>query len=78
MLKKLMCLALCALGLSSFALAQQRFITIATGGTAGTYFPLGGALAEIWNKNIKGANVNATATGASAANIAMLRSAVLR
>jgi uncharacterized protein len=73
MLKKLMCLALCALGLSSFALAQQRFITIATGGTAGTYFPLGGALAEIWNKNIKGANVNATATGASAANIAMLK-----
>jgi TRAP transporter TAXI family solute receptor len=68
-----MCIALCSLSLASFAFSQQRFITIATGGTAGTYFPLGGALAEIWNKNIKGANANATATGASAANIAMLK-----
>ena len=54
---------------------KQRFITIGTGGTAGTYFPLGGALAEIWNKNIKGMNANATSTGASAANIAMLKDA---
>jgi len=54
---------------------KQRFVTIATGGTAGTYFPLGGALAEIWNKNIKGMNANATSTGASAANIAMLKEA---
>ena len=52
---------------------KQRFVTIGTGGTAGTYFPLGGALAEIWNKNIKGMNANATSTGASAANIAMLK-----
>jgi len=54
---------------------KQRFVTIGTGGTAGTYFPLGGALAEIWNKNIKGMNANATSTGASAANIAMLKEA---
>jgi len=58
---------------ASFGFAQQKFITIATGGTAGTYFPLGGALAEIWNKNIPGVNANATSTGASAANIAMLK-----
>jgi uncharacterized protein len=70
---KIIALALCALALASTAFAQQRFITIATGGTAGTYFPLGGALAEIWNKNIKSMNANATTTGASAANIAMLK-----
>lgn len=72
-----------ALGLALLALAfvlvgcapKQRFITIGTGGTAGTYFPLGGALAEIWNKNIKGMNANATSTGASAANVAMLKDA---
>src|SRR5690606_9414309 len=28
--------------------AQQHFISIATGGTAGTYYPLGGALGEIY------------------------------
>ncbi|MCG0275594.1 MAG: TAXI family TRAP transporter solute-binding subunit [Thermosediminibacteraceae bacterium] len=51
----------------------QKFINIATGGTAGTYFPLGGALAEIWNKNIKGANATAQATGASVANVNLLK-----
>jgi len=68
-MKRLIALALCLLALSSFAISQQRFVTIATGGTAGTYFPLGGALAEIWNKNIKGMNANATVTGASIANV---------
>jgi uncharacterized protein len=73
MRNRLLIAALVALVLASGAFAQQRFVTIATGGTAGTYFPLGGALAEIWNKNIKGVNANAAATGASAANIAMLK-----
>jgi len=51
----------------------QKFITIATGGTAGTYFPLGGALADIWNKNIKGVNATAQSTGASVANVNLLK-----
>jgi TRAP transporter TAXI family solute receptor len=68
-MKRMLALALCVLAIAPFALAQQRFVTIATGGTAGTYFPLGGALAEVWNKNIKGMNANATVTGASIANV---------
>jgi len=71
--KRLVAFALCLLVAATLGFGQQRFITIATGGTAGTYFPLGGALAEIWNKNIAKMNANATATGASAANIAMLK-----
>ncbi|HET7839622.1 MAG TPA: TAXI family TRAP transporter solute-binding subunit [Rectinemataceae bacterium] len=70
--KKLIAIALCLLVAASLGFGQQKFITIATGGTAGTYFPLGGALAEIWNKNIPGANASATVTGASIANVAML------
>lgn len=77
MKKRIAVFALCLfalLALLAFGCApKQRFVTIGTGGTAGTYFPLGGALAEIWNKNIKGMNANATSTGASAANIAMLK-----
>ncbi|MBL8965680.1 MAG: TAXI family TRAP transporter solute-binding subunit [Spirochaetaceae bacterium] len=73
MTKKIFALALALVALASLGFAQQKFITIATGGTAGTYFPLGGALAEIWNNNIKGMNASATSTGASAANIAMLK-----
>ena len=30
--------------------AETKFVNIATGGTAGTYFPLGGAIADILNK----------------------------
>jgi len=52
---------------------QQIFINIGTGGTAGTYFPLGGAFAEIWNKDISGVNATATSTGASVANVNLLK-----
>ena len=43
--------------------AAQKFINIATGGTSGTYFPLGGALADILNKNIPATMLTATITG---------------
>lgn len=55
--------------------AKQVFVNIGTGGTAGTYFPLGGAFAEIWNKDIPGVNATATSTGASVANVNLLKEA---
>ena len=45
----------------------KKFVNIATGGTAGTYYPIGGAIAEILNGNIEGMNA------ASVANINMLK-----
>jgi len=71
--KRFAAFALCLLVLVSFTMAQQSFITIATGGTAGTYFPLGGAMAEIWNKSIKNMNATTMSTAASAANVALLK-----
>ena len=53
--------------------AAQKFINIATGGTSGTYFPLGGAIADILNKNIPGCNASAQSTGAAVANINLLQ-----
>lgn len=53
--------------------ADTQFINIATGGTAGTYFPLGGAIAEILNSNIEGVNATAESTGASVANVNLLK-----
>lgn len=58
--------------LAPAAMAQTRFLTIATGGTAGTYYPLGGAMAEIFNQNVPGVEVSVQATGASVANINLL------
>ena len=53
--------------------SSKKFINIATGGTAGTYYPIGGAMAEILNKSIPGMNASAQSTGASVANINMLK-----
>lgn len=53
--------------------SAEVFVKIATGGTAGVYFPLGGAVAEILNKNVEGVNASAETTGASVANINMLK-----
>ena len=50
-----------------------KFLNIATGGTAGTYYPIGGAMAEILNSSIEGMNASAQSTGASVANINMLK-----
>ena len=50
-----------------------KFLNIATGGTAGTYYPIGGAMAEILNSSIEGMNASAQSTGASVANINMLQ-----
>lgn len=53
--------------------SEKKFLNIATGGTAGTYYPIGGAMAEILNNNIEGMNASAQSTGATVANINMLQ-----
>ncbi len=55
------------------AAPAKVFVNLATGGTAGVYYPLGGAMAEIFNKNIPGMNASAQSTGASVANINLLK-----
>ncbi|MBR3815031.1 MAG: TAXI family TRAP transporter solute-binding subunit [Spirochaetaceae bacterium] len=45
---------------------------LATGGTSGTYYPFGGAIANIWNSKIENMNVTAQATGASAENLRLI------
>lgn len=63
--------ALLVLALAGGVQAAQ-FVTIATGGTAGVYYPLGGALAEIFNQSVPGVNASVQATGASVANVNLL------
>lgn len=56
------------------AMAQQRtFVAIATGGTAGVYFPLGAALAEVWSGKVPNVQATAQTSGASVANIRLLQ-----
>jgi len=60
------------IGMISPGLAQQAKLILATGGTAGTYYPFGGAMAKIWNNKIPEVNVTAQATGASVENIRLV------
>nr|WP_239533980.1 TAXI family TRAP transporter solute-binding subunit [Thalassobacillus pellis] len=48
------------------------FLNILTGGTQGTYYPLGGSFATIINSNVDGAEANAVSTGASVENMKKL------
>ena len=45
---------------------------LATGGTSGTYYPFGGAIANVWNTKLENMNVTAQATGASAENLRLI------
>ncbi len=47
-------------------------LILATGGTSGTYYPFGGAMAQIFNTKIENMNVTAQATGASVENCKLL------
>src|SRR5262249_4393372 len=56
------------------ALAQQKTIAIATGGTGGVYYPLGGGLANILSKNLPGYQATAEGTGGSVGNLKLMGS----
>jgi len=47
-------------------------LILATGGTSGTYYPYGGALAQIFNTKVQDMNVTAQATGASSENLRLV------
>lgn len=52
---------------------EDANISIATGGTGGVYFPLGGALASIYNTHVPGVRATAESTGAALANLDLIR-----
>ena len=48
---------------------DARFLTIATGGTGGVYYPYGGGLAKVLNENLPGVRATAEVTSASVDNL---------
>ncbi len=59
-------------GFTSAGLAAEAKLLFATGGIAGTFYPLGGAIAQVWNQKIPGLNVTVQATGGSVENARLL------
>lgn len=70
------------LGLASFsgtAVANQSFITIGTGGVTGVYYPTGGAICRLVNRNRTdhGIRCSVESTGGSAYNVNTIRAGEL-
>ncbi|OUO93942.1 TAXI family TRAP transporter solute-binding subunit [Cloacibacillus sp. An23] len=61
--------ALCACAAGAEA---ATFINIATGSTGGTYYPVGAAMAKVWNDSIPDMRANAQSTGGTAQNLSLL------
>jgi TRAP transporter TAXI family solute receptor len=60
--------------IDSAAFAQQLNIAIATGGTGGVYYPLGGGMANVLTKYVPGAAATARVTGGSVDNLKLIGS----
>jgi TRAP transporter TAXI family solute receptor len=67
-------LAVLALGaaLGGAAIAQQQNIAIATGGTGGVYYPMGGGMANVLSKHLPGIQATARVTGGSVDNLKLV------
>lgn len=70
-MKSLLRLAALAAGSLAFA-AQAQNISIATGGTGGVYYPLGGGIAAVLSKYVAGIQATAEVTGGSVANLQLV------
>jgi uncharacterized protein len=66
-------LALSAAMYAGAATAQVN-ISIATGGTGGVYYPLGGGMANVLSKTLPGVTATARVTGGSVANMQLIHS----
>ncbi len=66
-------LAITAAGCNSGGTPGSKFLSIATGGTGGVYYPYGGGLAKILNDSIPGVRASAEVTAASVDNLKLIR-----
>ena len=62
-----------ALALAGVAQGQEKYsLSIATGGTGGVYYPLGGGMANILSKYVPGLQATAEVTGGSVDNLKLI------
>src|ERR1700709_680373 len=60
------------LGLAGIVNAQQKTMSIGTGGTGGVYYPLRGAIANVLSKNLPNVQATAEVTGGSVDNLKLI------
>ena len=52
---------------------RAQFLSIATGGTGGVYYPYGGGVAKVLNEHLPGVRATAEVTAASVDNLKLIR-----
>ncbi|HTE95790.1 MAG TPA: TAXI family TRAP transporter solute-binding subunit, partial [Bradyrhizobium sp.] len=62
------------LALAGAVQAQQKTMSIGTGGTGGVYYPLGGAVANVLSKSLPNVQATAEVTGGSVDNLKLIAS----
>lgn len=70
--RSLLAAAACALLVATPAQAQQKRLSVATGGTGGVYYPMGGAIASVVTKSLPGVEATAEVTSASVDNMRLI------
>jgi len=55
------------------AMAEQKFVTVLTGGTSGVYYPMGVAMSQLFGAALPNAKVSVQSTKASAENVNLLQ-----
>lgn len=66
-------LVLAALAVAGLGIAQEKIqLSIATGGTGGVYYPLGGGMANVLSKYVPGVTATAEVTGGSVDNLKLI------
>ena len=68
----ILALAMMIASLMAGSVSAVTFVNIATGSTGGSYYPLGGGMAKIWNDNIEGIKASAQSTGGTVNNIQLM------
>src|SRR5256714_11550342 len=63
---------LAGLAFAGIVHAQQKAMSIGTGGTGGVYYPLGGAVANVLSKNLPMVQATAEVTGGSVDNLKLI------
>lgn len=71
-MRKLLMAASASLLIGTVPAQAETNLSIATGGTGGTYYPLGGGLAELISSHIDGYKAVAEVTGASVENMGLI------
>jgi TRAP transporter TAXI family solute receptor len=68
-----MAILLCSFTTTACHSSKSQFVSIATGGTGGVYYPYGGGIAKVLNESVPGVRATAEVTAASVDNLKLIR-----